>query len=212
VLADYAVLQSSSASKIGPPAWFGGGASPKYGRVAQHRYGSVIEVIPDHYVAPQGEPLTARCEQARLAAQKADLAGAPAALIAKALQIDRETFEDERYTEQHPDGICVFIDGGGNCGPFLYAQARGSLTSVRDNNLGSLNAYLVPNGVAKIAVRYTAGRSNTTAGPNVSPVTITVPVVNNVAVWTASNRSDVVSPHAIAWLANNGKTLKTAYP
>jgi hypothetical protein len=44
------------------------------------------------------------------------------------------------------------------------------------------------------------------------PLAITVPVISNVAVWTVSNRSNIVSPHAIAWLADNGKTLKTAYP
>ena len=53
----------------------------------------------------------------------------------------------------------MFVNGGGDCGPFLLAQARGSLTTVRYGRHGSLNAYLVPNGVAKITVEYTAARS-----------------------------------------------------
>jgi hypothetical protein len=156
--------------------------------------------------------MTARCEQAQLAAQRADLAGAPAALIARALRIDRETFDDERYVQHHPDGICVFVDGGGDCGAFLYAQARGSLTSVSYGSHGSLNAYLVPNGVAKIAVDYAAERSTTAAGSTMPPLTISVPVINNVAVWTVSTRGSLVRPHATVWFAENGKTLRIAYP
>ena len=214
LLADYSVLQSPLTSKSALPASLSGGPFANYGRVAQRRYGSAIEVIPDRPAFAPGAqiPLTARCEQARLAAQRKDLAGAPAALIARALRIDRETFEDERYIQQHPDGICVFVNDGGDCGPFLLAQARGSLTTVRYGRRGSLNGYLVPNGVAKITVEYTAAGSNTAAGPTIPPLTINVPVINNVAVWTVSNRNNLVSPHAIAWVAENGKTLRTAYP
>jgi hypothetical protein len=212
LLGDYAVLQSPQTSATTLPASFGGGAWSKYGRVAQRRYGSAIAVIPDRYAPPPGRPLTTRCETGQLAAQRKDLAGAPAALIGRALRIDRESFEDERYLQLHPDGICVLIDGSGSCGAFLDAQARGSLTSVRYGSHGSLNAYLVPNGVDKVAVQYASERSSKTSGPILPPLIITVPVVNNVAVWTVSNRSNLVSPHAVAWLADNGHTLRTAYP
>jgi hypothetical protein len=143
LLADYALLQSPLTSKNALPAPQRVGPWSRYGRVAQHRYGSAIEVIPDLNASAPGPqtPITARCERAQLAAQRKDLAGAPADLIAKALRLDAETFEDERYIQQHPDGICVFVDGGGDCGPFLLAQARGSLTTVRYGSHGSLNAY-----------------------------------------------------------------------
>jgi hypothetical protein len=213
LLADYAVLQSPDTSANTLPGSVGGGHWSKYGRIAQHSYGNTIEVLPDLYVQPGETSLTTRCERARLAADRADLAGAPAALIARALRLERETFEDERYIQQHPDGICVFVDGGGSCGPFLLAQARGSLTTVKYDSHGSLNAYLVPNGVAKVTVEYTAAHPpNMPAGPAGPPLTITVSVINNVAVWTVPNRSNIVNPHAIVWLAHNGKTLRTAYP
>jgi hypothetical protein len=213
LLGDYAVLQSRATSKVAVLSpLLGGGHWAKYGRIAQHRYGNTIEVIPDRYIEHSERPLTTRCEKAQLAAQRADLAGAPAALIARALQLDRQTFEDERYIQQHPDGICVLVDGGGGCGPFLFAQARGSLTTVAYGSHGSLNAYLVPNGVAKISVDYSAGRPHTAAERTVAPPTTTVPVINNVAVWTVPNRSNIMTPHAIAWLTTTGKTLRTAYP
>jgi hypothetical protein len=44
------------------------------------------------------------------------------------------------------------------------------------------------------------------------PMTVTVPVVNNVAVWSVSTTTNNVSVHAIAWLAANGSTIRTAYP
>ena len=100
----------------------------RYGRVAQRRYGIAIEVISQPFNVPIGTPITVRCEQAQLAVLRKEMAGAPEALIASAVRINQEIFEDERYTQQQPDGICLIV-GYGSCGSFLDAQARGELTT-----------------------------------------------------------------------------------
>ena len=72
LLADYSVLQSPLTSKNALPASLRDGPFASYGRVAQRSHGSAIEVIPDRNAFVPGAqiPLTARCEQARLAAQR----------------------------------------------------------------------------------------------------------------------------------------------
>lgn len=211
MLDEYAVMRSPTTTANRLPASQRLGPWSAYGRVAQRRYGFAIEVIPQPFNPPLGRPITVGCEMAQLAALRKEMAGAPKGLIARAVRINQEIFEDERYTQQHPDGICLSV-GAGSCGSFLDAQARGELTTRAYRAHGSISADLVPDGVAKITVHYPVERSANTPGRTIPALTISVPVINNVAVWAVPNRGNLQLPGAVTWLANNGKTIRTTYP
>lgn len=211
LLDDYAVTRSPVTAANALPAGQRSGPWSAYGRVAQRKDGITIDVIPQPFDQPLGAPPTAGCENAKLAALRKDMAGAPPVLIARALRITREIFEDERYTQKHPDGICVTI-GFGICGSFINAQARGELATSPHGAHGSINADLVPDGVARVTVHYAAQRRGAPTGQQVSALTITVPVINNVAVWNVANRGSTTRPQAVTWLTNAGRPIRTTYP
>jgi RNA polymerase sigma-70 factor, ECF subfamily len=211
LLATFGVLrrqQPQHPSPVGP----GAGISARYVRVAQRRYGHTFEVAPD----TSGFPLLTlqdppRCQRLEFAALNRLLAHAPVGQRRRAVQLAHNQLLDEQYIEHHTESVCVFGAGGGECGPFLYAQARGGLQSTGYGSRGSLSAYLVPDGVATVTAHYPPRGPNTGFRHRLAPATVTAPVVNNVAVWRLKNEPGDIFPTTITWRSSSGKTLKVVY-
>ena len=165
-----------------------------YIRVAQRRFGWPFKVIPvaDFSLVP------AHCYALEASAVRAAVAHAPTKTRTSALQIEEELQLDDQYIERHPEGICVSgYHGASLCESLLAAQARGGLSIG-----GPVVFCLVPNGVARITVRY-PGSERGGPGRNV-----TVPVINNLAVWKLTSEVGDTRP-TILWRAANGKVIRT---
>jgi hypothetical protein len=176
-----------------------------YVHVAQRRFGSAFEVIP---VANMRTGLSGRCLAQEESAVRASIKRAPARIQATALQIERVQELDDRYIDQHPWGICVFGGGGGDCGSFLYAQARGTIQSGGGSGTPTLYVDLVPNGVTKITARFPTEGPSTGYARQWRGTTVTVPVINNLAIWQMHNEPGDNFPTVI-WHAADGQAIRT---
>jgi hypothetical protein len=171
-----------------------------YARVAQRRYGWPFKIVPV-VIATR---IAAHCVALEGAAARASVAHAPAKVRAKVLQLEHDLQLDWNYNEQHPDGVCVVgYHGGSFCEPLLAALALGGLGGSGSSASNGVNYYLAPNGVAAITVRY--------PDQNGSPSrTITVPVINNLAVWKVNSETVGIGP-TIQWRAGDGRITRTVY-
>jgi hypothetical protein len=180
-----------------------------YVRVAQRRFGSMIEVAPTKDVGAGG--ISAHCARAELAALNAQLRDARAPVRAHIQMVAGEVIADQRYIAQHPEGMCLFGAGGG-CLPLLYALTQGGLTSGGSGGNSSVWTYLVPDGVATITAQYPQEGPNTGFQHNFPPRTVTARVINNVAMWRLANEPGDIFPSTIMWHAHDGTTLRTVHP
>ena len=206
LLDDYAVTRSPVTAANALPAGQRSGPWSAYGRVAQRKDGITIDVIPQPFDQPLGAPPTAGCENAKLAALRKDMAGAPPVLIARALRITREIFEDERYTQRHPDGICASLGSG----PGRSSMPKPAGNSPSRHGVTAHDADLP----RRIRARPRARRGaapRCAHGPSLG-VDDHRPVINNVAVWNVANRGSTTRPQAVTWLTNAGRPIRTTYP
>jgi hypothetical protein len=155
--------------------------------------------------------LSSRCLAREESAVRASIARAPARIQTTALQIERAQVRDDRYIDQHPWGICVFGGGGGSCGAFLYVQARGAIQSGGGTGTPTVYVDLVPNGVTKITARFPDQGPSTGYARRWRAAIITVPVINNLAIWQMRNEPGDNSPTVI-WHAANGQAIRTITP
>ena len=117
---------------------------------------------------------------------------------------------DRGYVQSHHDGICVSgYRTASVCEPFLYVQARGAISFASETRHNPVVFYLVPNGVAKITAHYPAESSDNK--PTLPSHSVTVPVVNNLAVWRMTNEPGNITP-TIAWHAPEGQIIRTVLP
>jgi hypothetical protein len=167
-----------------------------YVRVASRRFGSTFDVIP---VTDFGPSLSTRCLALQASTLRASIAHAPREIRAQAFRIaDRQT-----HDAQDREAICVFADNGaGSCQPFRTAAIAGGFQSIGSpNRPGATFVELVPNDVAEITVRFSH------PGPSAA---VTVPVINNLAVWKMTNETASASP-TIQWQTANGRSIRTIH-
>ncbi len=207
LLSGFSVLERPGRTQIAVPSLMVrllGRPFVHYIRVAQRRFGSVFELVPVSGAAP--EP-SARCAKLESAAVHATLAHAPARIRARALQIAHEEIRDAQYIREHPESLCV-LGGGGSCEPALYALARGGLQSAGSSNSPTLFVYLVPTGVATITARFPPEGPATGFKRHRRALTVTVPVINNLAIWKLANEPGDIWP-TIIWHAKDGHVIQT---
>jgi hypothetical protein len=176
-------------------------------RVAQRRFGQTFEVAVAR-LPP--EELVPRCEKLASAAFRKLLANVPQPERGRALRFAEELRSDQRYVYSHRDAVCTFAAGGG-CEPFLYAVTRGDLSNSGQGNEGSVWSYLVPDGVATVTAHYPAEGPKEGFLRHWPRLTISAPVINNVAVWTLSKEPGDIFPATIVWRSASGKTIKIVY-
>jgi hypothetical protein len=168
-----------------------------YVRVAQIRYGWPFKIVPVSSVIT----VSSRCLAREASAVHASVAHASAKVRTKALQIEHDLQLDYKYDERHPEGLCVTgYDWASLCEPVLTAETRGGL-SRQGNNPGAVTFYLVPNGVAHITAHYPSQDGSPSR-------TVTVPVINNLAVWKITNEPGDITP-TIQWRAADGRIIRT---
>ncbi len=176
----------------------------RYARIAQRRFGYTFVVVP---VTNLVQMPSARCFRLELAALSAVLGRAPTPIRARVLQIGNEELRDQQYIRAHPDGLCVVGGGGATCESFLLSRARGELMGGSSAGSPMLYVYLVPNGVAKVTVRYSPDRPAARQRTRQSPVTVRV--TNNLAVWMVEPGQAGSQPASIAWRAASGRVIRT---
>ena len=172
-----------------------------YVRIAQTRFGWPFKIIPlAHYTTE-----SSRCLRLEASEVHTLSAHAPAKVRAKVEAIEHDVQLDGRYTERHPEGICV--SGGSNgsfCETLLYAMERGGVSQAASRSSSSdtpVSFDLVPNRVASITARYPKQ-------PGSPARTINVQVMHNLAVWKMTKEANGVAP-TILWRATNGRTIRT---
>jgi hypothetical protein len=203
MLSAFAVLKLPTKAAV-PVNLAGGGQEVyvNYVRIAQTRFGWPFKVIPLAHFATE----SARCVALEASEVHTLIADASAKVRAKVDAIEHNLQLDDRYVQRHPEGICVSgYQGGSLCETLLYAIERGgvnpaaSRASSSDTNPVSFD--LVPNGVARITVRYPKQ-------PGTPARTINVQVINNLAVWKVTDEPSGGAP-TIVWRAAKGRTIRT---
>ena len=199
ILSSFAVLKLSAKTSVPYSAL----PSPErvfvnYVRVAQTRYGWPFKIVPVARVITASSQFLAR----EASAVRTSVAHASAKVRAKVLQIEHELQLDQQYDKRHPEGICVTgYHEASLCEPFLNAETRGGLSRSASSDTNSVSFYLVPNGVSHITARY----PNQDGSPS---RTITVPVINNLAVWKMTDEPGEIIP-TIQWRAADGRIIRT---
>jgi hypothetical protein len=171
-----------------------------YVRVAQTRYDWLFKIVPVASVIT----VSSHCLALEASAVHASVAHASAKVRARVLRIEHDLQLDEEYDKRHPEGICVSgYHGASLCEPLLNAATRGGLSRSSGGDTTPVTFYLVPNGVAHITARY----PNRAGSPS---RTVTVPVVNNLAVWKMTDEPGDVIP-TLQWRAANGRIIRTIH-
>ena len=199
MLSSFAVLKLPTKAAM-PGDLPGGGQTVyvNYVRIAQTRFGWPFKIIPLAHFATE----SSRCVALEASEVHTLIARAPAKVRAKVDAIEHDLTLDDRYIERHPEGICVSgYHGGSLCEALLYAMERGGVNPGGSSSGSIVSFDLVPNGVARITVRYPKQ-------PGSPARTIDVRVINNLAVWKVTNQPGSGGP-TIVWRAANGRTIRT---
>jgi hypothetical protein len=200
MLSSFAVLKLPTKARV-PPSEPGGGQKVyvNYVRIAQTRFGWPFKIIPVANFATE----SSRCVALEASEVHTLIANAPARVRVKVDAIEHDVALDDRYIERNPEGICVSgYDGASLCETLLYAMKRGGISRGSSSSDSSLVSFdLVPNGVASITARYPKQ-------PGSPARTISVRVINNLAVWKVADQSGNGAP-TILWRAANGRTIRT---
>ena len=199
MLSSFAVLKLPTTAAV-PTNLAEGGQKVyvNYVRIAQTRFGWPFKIIPLAHFSTE----SARCFALEASEVHTLVAHAPAKVRAKVDAIEHDLQLDDRYIERHPDGICVSgYHGASLCESFLGAETHGGLSRSGSSDTNPVTFYLVPNGVAHITARY----PNQDGAPS---RTITVPVINNLAVWRMADEPGDITP-TIQWRAASGRIIRT---
>lgn len=212
ILATFGVLQVKQPQQplhgLGP--FLSGAVYAKYIRVAQRRHGITFEVgatangASKLFVSP-------RCQKLKSDVLSKLLVGVAGPERRRALMVAHDVLLDLQYIRQHPETICLIGDVAG-CLSFLYADASGWLQSSGDGGQGSVWSYLVPNGVATVTAHYPAEGPKTGFRHHWPRISITAPVINNVAVWRRESEPGDIFPATITWRSVGGRVIKVVYP
>ncbi len=180
-----------------------------YVRRAQYRYGGGYYLIPAADVNA-GSRVPARCFTEQATAFRQDLPQIPPQLRHQAARLDAESIAYQRYRQQHPSGICLSHlnnhgDGGGGCGATLADTENhpGLGLSQGDSQSGSINAGIVPDGIASITYRYAKTRHS-------RAFTITVAVINNLVVYKTPRGANSARV-SLTLRAANGTVIRTLH-
>jgi hypothetical protein len=142
---------------------------------------------------------TPACEKANIAALNAEMPQIPSRLRGPTEALQRRQFKTLRALSGA--GVCLLIERPSAFADSCTANARELRTEGMYTPYGVLSG-VVPDGVARVRVRYVPGR-------NRAPVAQSVPVNDNVFVThiKLSNPTPGVYP-VITWEAADGKTIK----
>jgi len=180
-----------------------------YVRRAQYRYGGGYYLIPAADVNA-GRRVPARCFTEQATAFRHELPQIPAPLKQRAARIDAESIAYQRYRQQHPSGICLSHlnnqgGGGGGCGATLADTENhpGLGLSQGDSQSDSINAGIVPDGIASITYRYAKTRHS-------RAFTITVAVINNLVVYKTPRGANSARV-SLTLRAANGTVIRTLH-
>jgi hypothetical protein len=209
LLSAYGIFRRPVAPTDRPPRGYGTGVNSfvrgvfvRYVRRAQYRYGGGYYLTPAADVIGGREP--SRCFTDEIAELHRELPRIPTRLRARALRVQAQQIAFQRYLQLHPEGICVAHlnnkgFGGGGCGAPLADQEHDPGLGESD---GDIHYGLVPDGVASITYRYPTTRS-------ARAFTITVPVINNLAVYKAPNK--LAGNPTLILNAPNGHVIRTVH-
>ncbi len=199
MLSSFAVLKLPTKAEL-PVNLAGGGQKVyvNYVRTAQTRFGWPFKVIPlAHFVTESSHCLALETSELHTL-----IAHAPAKIRARVLAIEHDRDLDYRYTQRHPEGICVSgYHGAALCESLVYAMERGGAIPASTNNISPVSFDLVPNGVASITARYPKQQGFLARAIN-------VPVIHNLAIWKVTREPNGAAP-TILWRAANGRTIRT---
>jgi hypothetical protein len=202
MLSSFAVLKlpTKAALPVDLPG-YGQKAYVNYVRIAQTRFGWPFKIIPLAHFTTE----SSRCHALEASEVQTLITHAPAKVRAKVDAIEHDLQLDYRYVERHPEGICVSgYHGESTCETLLYAIERGAISpsGIRINGNSNLVSFdLVPNGVARITIRYPKQ-------PGSPAHTINVQVIHNLAVWKMAGEGGSTAP-TILWHAADGRTMRT---
>lgn len=183
-------------------------------RQAQYRYGGGYFLFPVAVANAARTPV--RCDREELAAVRHAAAHAPAAIRSRLTRHTAAVIASQRYDQEHPDGICLeHLNnrgfGGGGCGLTTYDLAQGvggGITSGEGARGGGwIQAGIIPDGVATVAVRYPVRRRRGQRPTRV--FSATVPVVNNVVVVKVPPGVDM-SHRTVVWRSVTGVVVPHA--
>jgi hypothetical protein len=164
-----------------------------------------------YYLVPAGNvvgavPGPAHCYADQAAALQAELETVSPGVRGSATRLAAQ----ERYDDQHPEGIGVEAQGPGPgdtyAGTTRELQQRGLLGAAVPIGSATVVSGVVPDGVANVTLHYPpaahAGR--------VAPVfTVTEHPINNVFVASLPRAFGVNSPDKVTWRARNGRVIRT---
>lgn len=175
-------------------------------RVSQTQMGSVLKLVPVElrYVGPVGRCLKRETRALRSRARKA-----PTAIRVAAERLANEELADQRYVRKHHAGLCVHgLPDVSFCQNLIYIRARGAI-SIGSAGAQDLTAYLVPNGVTRVVVRYPpTGYGNNRVSP---PLAVRARVINNVAAWQIRGEPGANTP-TITWYGRDGAKIRDVTP
>lgn len=183
-------------------------------RQAQYRYGGGYFLFPVAVANAARTPV--RCDREELAAVRRAAAHAPAAVRARLIRHTTAAIASQRYEQEHPDGICLeHLNnrgfGGGGCGLTTYDLEQGIGGGITGGEGaaggGFIEAGIIPDGVATVAVRYPARHRR--GNRPTRPFSATVPVVNNVVVVKVPAGVDTTHG-TITWRSATGAVIPHA--
>jgi len=182
-----------------------------YVRRAQYRYGGGYYLIPAADVNAGTGRMPARCFAEQATAFRQELPHIPPQLRHRATRLEAESIAYQRYRQQHPSGICLSHlnnhgGGGGSCGATLADTENhpGLGLSQGDSQSGSINAGIVPDGIASITYRYAKTRHS-------RAFTITVAVINNLVVYKTPRGVYNSNRVSLTLRAANGTVIRTLH-
>jgi hypothetical protein len=211
MLSTFAVFKVGAKAALPQSFPLGGRAFVNYVRIAQERFGWPFKVIPVVNTSSGFSAQSSHCLHREASAVHARIARAPASIKATALQIELELQLYYQYVARNHEGICVSgYHGGSLCEPLVGAEERGGLSLAATSTTNPVVFYLAPNGVVKITVHYpqVSAKGYPPGSPSRS---VTVPVINNLAIWQMTREPGSVRP-TIEWRAANGRIIRTVTP
>ena len=180
--------------------------------------GAAGELSLSYYLLPAGNvvgavPPSARCYVEQAAALQAELRQVRPSLRSSAGRLAVQ----ERYDDQHPEGVGVEVLAGGNGGAGggpgdAYA---GTTTELERSGLTgaavplgatTIVSGIVPDGVATVTLHYPPAAH---AGKVAPAFTVTEHPIKNVFVASLPRPFGVSSPDRVTWRTRNGRVIKT---
>jgi hypothetical protein len=154
-------------------------------------------------------PGPARCYGEQATALQAELERVPPGLRGSTTRLAAQ----ERYDDQHPEGVGVEVQGGGPgdtySGTTRELQQRGLLGAAVPIGSATVVSGVVPDGVAKVTLHYpSAAHASRTA----RAFSVSDRPINNVFAASLPRAFGVTAPDTITWRAANGSVIQVLHP